>query len=471
MKKDNYNDAIKRKLESIEPEFQEIDWEEMKAFMATPVPILPMSRFYKPIGYGLTGIALLTSLYFNARHYLESNDQAQNIMLNSKQQTTDPSFEKTLTPEIVYQIDTVFIDRIVTKIEKIYIKKPFDTANMVAQSTIIHKELDRDDANNLALKSESNLSDINSNESTMADNNRSSITKSSDANYSSNNEVNTSAKNDANVKKAAKNSSINNAQEILDIDTANTTYNFIGLKTLNLREFKFHNTFTFPPKFTGVKSHDYKLSKSHFAIRIPKINLENARYRFGISLDAGNEQLAAGFTNELILSKHWGVSAGLRLANLKGKDYLTAGEYETETKLAFRPTYASFVTAGNEILNIKFDDYFLQIPLSISYRYPLIKQWTLLFGLGTDLDIAGRQNVRFDYQGNSGEFDEGRSKANISNPVFNNGLLSAGIEKKFGKYVFQLMPYASAQWKTSIYKRDDILLGAKLYVMYQPRRF
>jgi hypothetical protein len=93
----------------------------------------------------------------------------------------------------------------------------------------------------------------------------------------------------------------------------------------------------------------------------------------------------------------------------------------------------------------------------------------LLFGLGTDLDLAGKQYVTFEYKGSSGEFDEGKNEANISNSVFNNGLLSAGIEKRLGKYVFQALPYVSAQWKNSIYKRDDILAGVKLKIMYQPK--
>ncbi|MCR9065510.1 MAG: hypothetical protein NXI00_16180 [Cytophagales bacterium] len=460
MRKDDYNDAIKRKLQSIEPEFQESDWEDLKALMAVPKTTYHLSKFYKPLGYGLTGIAFLTSLLFNARHYYQDNDQAEKSILEKK--LDNKTFEKNTTPEIVYKTDTVFVDRIITKIEKLYINEPSDSGiDQSSDEKLLNKDLlqsKREEIVKSNVIASSELDDI--------------IGQNENDGKASEKLGNQKLDEEAVILTEAQ----VNSQTDLSLIQASTKIERSPsspfLQYLNqplLPTLKLDLPYSYPHIIEGVKTPELANHKSHIVIRIPRLNFSNFRYRYGLNLDVANEQLAGGFTNELILSKNFGISAGFRLSNLKGNDYHTDGEYLMQTGLDFRAIYGSFVHPEKDIVDIIFDNYFLQIPLNLSYRFPLRNQWTILLLLGTDLDIAGREYVKFEYQNDEGVFEEGINKANISNPIFNNGLISAGIEKKIGKYVFQLLPYASAQWKTSIYKRDDILAGINLKMMFQPK--
>ena len=65
---DKYNDAIKKKLESIEPKFEENDWDEMKSFMALNVPKGSLwNRYGRLFLYSSGAILLLSSLFFNIK--------------------------------------------------------------------------------------------------------------------------------------------------------------------------------------------------------------------------------------------------------------------------------------------------------------------------------------------------------------------------------------------------------------------
>jgi hypothetical protein len=68
----NYHDAIRKKLESIKPEYHASDWGEMQASMAVQTPAATFWKLNgKNILLGDTANLLVTSLIFNAKQFYD----------------------------------------------------------------------------------------------------------------------------------------------------------------------------------------------------------------------------------------------------------------------------------------------------------------------------------------------------------------------------------------------------------------
>jgi hypothetical protein len=216
------------------------------------------------------------------------------------------------------------------------------------------------------------------------------------------------------------------------------------------------------PKINLKMPVDALAQRQHITIKLPSISLANLKYRVGVSFDVGNEQIGGSLLSDVLLSKHWSMNTGLRFLNITGKSYYTAEQYLFDTKQDFRQLYAPYVPVNDDIINLDFQNFLLQIPIGITYRYPLRNDFTLLFSATTDLDLYVRQYINFDYKEDNRQFEQGTYKSTLSKSLLNNLEFSAGLEKKYNRMIFQIHPYISAQLKETAYKKEEFVFGAKM---------
>ena len=207
---------------------------------------------------------------------------------------------------------------------------------------------------------------------------------------------------------------------------------------------------------------DALAQRKHITIKLPSISLVNLKYRVGVSFDVGNEQIGGSLLSDVLLSKHWSMNAGLRFLNITGNSYYTSEQFLFATKQDFRQLYAPYVPVNYDIINLDFQNYLLQIPFGITYRYPLRNDFTLLFSATTDLDLFVRQYINFDYKEDNSKFEQGTFKSTLPKSLLNNLEFSAGIEKKYNRMIFQVHPYISTQLRETVYKKEEFVSGAKI---------
>lgn len=108
---DKYNEAIRQKLESIEPTFEENDWAEMQSFMALNAPKTSFwGQYSRLFLYSAGTIVLITSLLFNLKqNYAYTSLLDTNKILLEKINSQEPTKEK-----VVYQTDTVFLTKYIS---------------------------------------------------------------------------------------------------------------------------------------------------------------------------------------------------------------------------------------------------------------------------------------------------------------------------------------------------------------------
>jgi hypothetical protein len=108
----------------------------------------------------------------------------------------------------------------------------------------------------------------------------------------------------------------------------------------------------------------------------------------------------------------------------------------------------------------------------VSYRYPLKKDFMLLFSAGSAFDLSVKENISFNFRPNRQDFATETRNETRDFPVFNNLFGGLGIEKRWGHFAVQAQPYIGykvAQMQPL--NRDDRdnhpQMGIKLRALYR----
>lgn len=467
-----YYETIKQKLEGIEPEFHENDWDEMKGFMALNNPKVSFWNCYGRMFLYSTGLLLLlTSLFFNIK---QNYDYTTLLKIN---QSLNQSTVK--QPEVIHHTDTVFVTKYITKwqpVEKVVYRNAAPSNVKTDDESVVNND-------NYPIKSDQNIvkSNPNQDKSSNQYSNNNITTGSIQSSIKLNTEIINKPFNEqqsdkynknlsGNIKLTDDNGMLKNEQggvskpeiEIQRNITESIGQNF-DLKTINGIPFN-PNSLLWNGKQPNViyKSPDFTKQRKHLTINLPSILLSNLKYKIGVSLDVANEQIGAVLLSEVLFNKHFSFNTGIRFLNITGSSYYTSEQYNLLTKRDFRQQYATFVPANYDIINLDFQNYLLQIPIGITYRYPLRNDFTLLFSAGTNLDLYVLQYVNFDYKEDNSKFEQGTYKSTLTNSLFNHFELSTGLEKAFKRMTFQLHPFISPQVKETAYRNEEFIFGAKM---------
>jgi hypothetical protein len=97
---------------------------------------------------------------------------------------------------------------------------------------------------------------------------------------------------------------------------------------------------------------------------------------------------------------------------------------------------------------------------------PIKNNFALLLGIGTDLDLHAKQFVNFDHHDNPTSVTTKNFETNIPVSVFNNLVISTGVQKRWGHYVLQVRPFISPQLKSVVYKKEDAYFGLKCNFLF-----
>jgi hypothetical protein len=461
---DKYNDAIKKKLESIAPKFEQTDWDEMKSFMALNVPKGSLwNRYGRFFLYSTGAILLLSSLFFN----LKQNYDNKSLLKANELLLKKFDAKQVVKTEKVYQTDTVYLTKYITKWHSI--------DNTIAQSNF-EENLKTTDSqpfitNNKIIENETKAVLLSPNRGNQTYQNTVNINKLGSQNK------NNSSKDVENFQTISQtrnetfkqtfepiNVPKNTAtKEINELVSDNKIQNISELNSIPFNSNAYLWTKQYPKINLITKIPvDALAQRNHITIKLPSVSLANLKYRVGVSFDVGNEQIGGSLLSDVLLSKHWSMNTGLRFLNITGKSYYTAEQYLFDTKQDFRKLYAPYVPVNDDIINLDFQNYLLQIPIGITYRYPLRNDFTLLFSATTDLDLYVGQYINFDYKEDNGKFEQGTYESKLSKSLLYNLELSAGLEKKYKRMIFQIHPYISAQLKETAYKKEEFMLGAKM---------
>ncbi len=203
----------------------------------------------------------------------------------------------------------------------------------------------------------------------------------------------------------------------------------------------------------------------------PSISLKNIRFRAGGGLNIGDKYTGYNLMSSILLGKYWSLDVGIGKAKITGPEYFTEAAFKTKTGRPFQTWHKEDnirpPLMPPQVFDIKTDVTLVRLPVSLTYRWPIKENFTLLFSGGTNLNLSAQQCYRFYYKERNDKIEEKEGNFNIKPAVSNDIMIAAGVEKQWRSIVFQAEAYAAPYLQKPAYLTDNRNLGVRFKVLYQ----
>lgn len=508
MKPDDFSDRIRRKLESVEPEFREKDWTRMQQALGHSTPVFAIGT-----RAGLMAAASVAAVVafggvayqqFQTSQHLREQVRTLNETVTRLQekQSADPT---PITPGSL-PADTVYLTREVIR----YVPVPYERKR--ADETDVGPDLDKservaqtDEAPNGSSTEVNSTINPNTTETTTTTTNRSPSsslnTNRSKTSGSVNEDVIAGSENRVTTNATAKgrtrsgnrvsestrdgangqtNSRVDVGSNRVDATTTTTPTGqpeSVGNQTtqlslLAIKPFRYDTAYYqegIARTARRMRRMLSTLSPAGTALAKVEVNRSepNWNWRLGTGANLGWRQWSAGLFGELRLNNHFRLGIGLSTVNLEGGTYLTEVDYGKQNKQDFRQKYKPKVAPQQEIISIEPTGSTVRVPLMLSYRVGLGNGWSLVPSVGVNLSLSNREEVRFAYVRGPGVFEPVTLVRHMPQWALHAGMGAVYLEKNWGDWALQLGPYLNTPLGNQPSRLNVQAGGASARLFYQ----
>ncbi len=206
-------------------------------------------------------------------------------------------------------------------------------------------------------------------------------------------------------------------------------------------------------------SHDGKEVKSLKPLFLNEIRLTS-------SVPVSNQSFGMGLGAEFLAGQHAGLSIGLRYNHTYTETFFTKEALRKPRHDRMGPEFHKRFDGEDVFIDISVSNHIVQLPVSLSYNIPLNQGFKLHFAIGTDFDLHVRQSIDythlFDSSGMNRMHLDVTGKATPVNTMY----LSAGFEKEWNRLMLQFSPFLSPHIKQVYYKPREIEYGINVSLKY-----
>jgi hypothetical protein len=483
MKTNRFDDILRRKLQSIEPPYHESDWERMQSFIESKHPPTFWQRYGQAVLYG-SGVAVITGLLITNITQLDENKRLLTEIKTVSQQVARQ--QKTIA--IQRQIDTVFVTKYVDK------TKIQPSIELNSETALGMSRVNGFDIGTVARNVEPNQSQF---EGFRKEERRLNVAKAQNLEEHLNvgkvqNLANVGVSSFAgqgepsgrlNVGKAANRGTIHSTnvglnqsqteQERLNVGMVQNLVNVgvTGLKQPNLANVE--PIQSIKERVTGSESMNIEplepteivdletdladnVRNKKLKVRRPDelvwptdskkvrpVQLAHLPFRLqlGLSGSLENRLTGGGLSAEVLMGKHWSLNVGIDAVKIAGTNFLSDEQFNKKSKQEFRDLYAPRIPPTADILNINSSLEIVRMPVFLSYRYPIRKDFDFIISAGSEFDLSVKENITFNFRPTRQEFDIENRNETRNVPFFNNLVGGLGVEKRWNRLVAQFVPY------------------------------
>ncbi|MCP9768056.1 hypothetical protein EGI22_09035 [Lacihabitans sp. LS3-19] len=419
MSENNFDNNIRKKLESIRPEYEEAAWKKLKRSM--PIPwYLSFMRDYG--GWMFGGIATVA---FLGTQYNNQTIKKENKLLNDKISTISniPALTTVTDTVYIYKNDTIYATQYVTKYVKVgdeYAKvEPFGTESRGIVGVGSKKDLNKEEK---ALKDGKGLS-----KSENADLRNLAI------------ESDTQPEMDPNTSQSKLISDAGEKTETKELAKAKeNAAEDVGEEKLVAEEL------IIPEKKVEAPTEPSKEKK---------LNLKSINARFGVSADyMGTKFKSMGPAVEIFLGDRFALNTGLLITGKNQFDYRLPKDFNSGTGKQFEERYRPYVGGKPETIeNIKIETSSIKLPLYFTYYVPVKYNLSFMMSTGTKLDLSVLESVSYVGRNFAGNSSFIRFDNQYKPKVFNSWYYGMGIQYQYKRFAGQLSPYFEFPFRQASY--------------------
>ena len=440
MSENNFDDDIRKKLESIRPEYSEAAWQKLKRSLPIPWYMSFLRDYGSWVFGGLATVAFLGSQYNNQTF------RKENKLLNDKISTITNSPETKIITDTIYVrlSDTVFTTRYVTR----YVR--------VADEYVEDENLTSSNKNQvLAEKTKTKVKEEGSGGSRMVLDSKSKTVK----NKTNNPETDLVEKLTGNKSNSDKDLAETNLafQPNQQVDKVVAEVSDQKPKTAKVEDVYAEKVVEEPKK--EQKQVEELIIPENKAVlptdqkKPNKIDLSRINARFGITGDYMGEQFnSLGPAVEVFLGERFALNTGLLITGKHEYEYRLLRDFNMNTGKQFEDRYKPFIKEKPmKIENIEIETSSIKLPVFVSYYVPLKHNLAFMLSTGTKLDLSVIETVKFSQQGFDGSNNINKFENQYKPKVFNNFFYGMGMQYQYKRFVGQMNPYFEFPFRQASY--------------------
>ncbi|GHB56898.1 hypothetical protein [Persicitalea jodogahamensis] len=201
---------------------------------------------------------------------------------------------------------------------------------------------------------------------------------------------------------------------------------------------------------------------------LPEFGL-NLPFRVGAGQQWEGHTRAFSLWNEVLFGDHWAVQAGVSWQKLEDQKFFDVKIFDQKMRTDFRRDHADKLPPSFDIFNISTSTRVVRIPLNLTYRNEIGRDLSYFIGAGTNVNLKARQTLSFDFKRPSKDYGQESKERTIAFPLINNVNALVGVEKRWSPIVLQLSSFLTTRFKTFPFLDNRTDVGLQVKVLYEFR--
>lgn len=208
--------------------------------------------------------------------------------------------------------------------------------------------------------------------------------------------------------------------------------------------------------------------------RAPKWNLNKllsvSEFRIKSGVALSSYSIAPGVAGDILLKNNFSFSFGLQYAIAAIERFDDKKDLDKKRPQGKDHPFGHHISDKDHVVDIQISSKILQLPVSVSYNFPIRNYFTANVSLGTNLDLYLHQDFKFKSRGvDTLKFEPHVFSASDKVIPFNNIVISAGAGKSWRQFMIQVEPFIAPKLSKLIYKPREMEygVGIKLYYSFK----
>lgn len=494
MKTNRFENTIRRKLESIEPDFQEQDWARMQNYMQTHTPPSFLQQYGSWLGYAAAASVTSVMAYMYVNQLSQTNHLVRDVKnLQSQIELIRNQPAQAAKADTVYVLQTTPDGQ---SLQATLQPRDYTPAQTRAQQDLEQQSLpDAEPVHSNALKdpeTAENDHNVVASATTGAKTTRQPREKAAEslvATMPSNETIAAESNVTGNVNavnpeadqqpKSPSNSvvgrtfgdefsiaAINNPVEMHTSISAQRKMHYELANRLSARQVQkvlvTNNMLVAKAQVNAKKAEQVAQAENI----IPRLPLKTP-YRFGAGYQIEGNGQGKTVLGEVIIKKKFSIAAGITWLKVKPAEFFTETVFRTKARADFKETHPGQVPLIFQLYNIKIDQNVVQIPLTLAFRNTIKDDWAYYASLGTNFKVSSKETISYDCRGPKNEFfSQSFTKKGDVSPITSMNF-AVGIEKSWHPIVVQAEGYWVNYFKPLSPLRQSAGPGVKVKLLYQ----
>lgn len=158
---------------------------------------------------------------------------------------------------------------------------------------------------------------------------------------------------------------------------------------------------------------------------------QKVSYRLGIGYQTDKLGSGKSIHGQVLIGKKISFASGITWLKVKPLEFISEKIFRDKTTKEFQQAHFDKIPKSTAIANINISPSLVQIPLTIAFRESMPKDWAYTVGAGTSLNVQSKEKISFDSLIPSGKLALVRDdfERKVDTPLVNSIEISTGIEK------------------------------------------